>query len=116
MKVYDLRAMGAVLSLCGVIVMGTAGSAECQMGGAASPAQMVKGDVLDIEEGDVYVIKDITGHETRLHVNKETQMEDRIKVGDKIEAQVTSDGHVKSIRVHIPDGAPIKPMSPGQVP
>ena len=61
----------------------------------------VKGDVLLIE-GEYYFVKDTTGHEVRLHVNSETKSEDKIKVGDKIEARVTSSGHAKSITLQIP--------------
>ena len=35
-------------------------------------------------------------------LNNETKLEDRIKVGDKIEAMVTSEGHARSITVQIP--------------
>jgi hypothetical protein len=112
MSFYDLRLMGMVLSLSGLMVIGMAGSAMCQATGeSATPAQIVKGDVLDME-GEFYMVKDISGHEMRLHVNKDTKMEDRIKVGDKIEAQVTSEGHVKSIRIQIPDAPSSRPISP----
>lgn len=61
----------------------------------------IKGDVQMIE-GEFYFVKDTTGHQVRLHVNNETQLEDRIKVGDKIEARVTSEGHATSIMLQIP--------------
>jgi hypothetical protein len=112
MSVRDLRLMGMVLSLSGLVVMGMASSAMCQASGeSATPAQVVKGDVLDMD-GEFYVVKDISGHEVRLHVSKDTKMEDRIKVGDKIEAQVTSEGHVKSIRIQIPDALSSRPIPP----
>ena len=60
--------------------------------GAASDLT-IKGDVQMIE-GEFYFVKDTTGHQVRLHVNNETKLEDRIKVGDKIEARVTPEGHV----------------------
>jgi hypothetical protein len=71
-------------------------------GAPAAGAHMVKGDVLNIE-GDQLILKDVSGHEISLHVNQETRMEDRVKVGDKVEAQVTSNGHVASVRVQLPD-------------
>ncbi len=112
MSVRDLRLMGMVLSLSGLVVMGMAGSAMCQVSGeSATPAQIVKGDVLDMD-GEFYMVKDISGHEMRLHVSKDTKMEDRIKVGDKIEAQVTSEGHAKSIRIQIPDAPSSRPIPP----
>ncbi len=64
----------------------------------AMPEQIVKGDVL-MTEGEFYIVKDITGHEVRLHVNKETKLDGtvKVKVGDKIEARVTPEGHATSI-------------------
>lgn len=72
--------------------------------------QIVKGDVL-MREGEFYIVKDITGHEVRLHVNKETKLDGVIKVGDKIEARVTSEGHATSITSQLPQNgtAPVLP-------
>jgi ribosomal 50S subunit-recycling heat shock protein len=68
------------------------------------------GDV-QIIEGEFYFIKDTTGHQVRLHVNNnETQLGDRIKVGDKIEARVTSEGHATSITVQIPQNDTASPL------
>ncbi|MGQ0812787.1 MAG: hypothetical protein ACT4OO_16385 [Nitrospiraceae bacterium] len=72
----------------------------------ATPQQIVKGDLL-MTEGEFYVLKDITGHEVRLHVNSETKMEGKVKTGDKIEAHVTPDGHATSIT--LPLAAPVLP-------
>ncbi len=58
---------------------------------ATSPEHTIKGDV-QLIEGEIYSIKDISSHERRLRMNGETTAEDRIKVGDKIDADVTSDG------------------------
>jgi hypothetical protein len=75
------------------------------------PEQIVKGDVL-LKEGEFYVIKDITGHEIRVHVSPETKMDGAIKTGDKIEAKVTSDGHAISMRVPLPGENPPAATSP----
>ena len=79
----------------------------------AMPEQIVKGDVL-MTEGEFYIVKDITGHEVRLHVNKETKMDGKVKVGDKIEAKVTPEGHATSITLQIPQSgtAPVVPSRP----
>ena len=69
----------------------------------------IMGDVQMIE-GEFYFVKDTTGHQVRLHVNNETQLEDRIKVGDKIEARVTSEGHATSITVQIPQNGTASPL------
>jgi hypothetical protein len=72
--------------------------------------QIVRGDVL-MKEGDFYIVKDITGHEVRLHVNKDTKLDGTVKVGDKIEALVTSEGHATSLTVQVPQNgtAPVMP-------
>jgi uncharacterized protein YdeI (BOF family) len=77
-----------------------------QAPGRSSPAaDVIRGDVLNIE-GDTYIIKDVTGHEVNLRVDAQTQHEDRIKVGDKVEAQVSSDGHAQTIRIALPNDMP----------
>ena len=70
--------------------------------GVDGAARVVHGDVLNIE-GNEYVLKDISGHEIRLRVDSSTRLQDRIKVGDKVEAQTTADGRAISIRVKLPD-------------
>lgn len=74
--------------------------------------QVVKGDVL-MREGEFYIVKDTTGHEVRLHVNKETKLDGHVKVGDKIEARVTSEGHATSLMVQIPQNG-TTPVMPGR--
>ena len=48
----------------------------------------VKGDLLKIE-GEFYVVKEMSGKEIRLHVDKTTALDGAIKVGDKVEVQAT---------------------------
>jgi uncharacterized protein YdeI (BOF family) len=64
---------------------------------APSAAQSLKGEVLKIE-GDNYTIKDASGKEVRIHVDKTTKTEGALKVGDKVEAQTTPAGHATSIK------------------
>ena len=64
---------------------------------AALSTQTVNGDLLKIE-GEFYVVKDILGKETRLHVDKTTTMDGSINVGEKVEAQATDKNHALSIR------------------
>ena len=72
----------------------------------------VKADVM-YWEGEEVVVKDISGRELRLRVTAETKITGvaggRLKTGDKVAAQVASDGHALSIAVQIPDGG----MVPG---
>jgi len=88
----------------------------------AMPEQIVKGDVL-MTEGEFYIVKDITGHEVRLHVDKETKLDGtvKVKVGDKIEARVTPEGHAMSITLQFPQNGttpvvPSRPNIPSTVP
>jgi hypothetical protein len=76
---------------------------------AAASDLTIRGDVQMIE-GEFYFVKDTTGHQVRLHVNNETKLEDRIKVGDKIEARVTSEGHATSITLQIPQDSTVPPL------
>jgi hypothetical protein len=76
---------------------------------AESSNLTIKGDV-QLIEGEFYFVRDTTGHEIRLHVNNETTLEDRVKVGDKIEARVTSEGHATSITLQIPPSSPAPPL------
>jgi hypothetical protein len=60
-------------------------------------ASVVKGELLKIQ-GEFYTVKDTTGNEVRLHVNKETKMEIPVNVGDKVEAERTASDHAVSIK------------------
>lgn len=77
-----------------------------------SATSAVKADVL-YWEGDEVIVKEVSGRELRLRVTAETKITGvaggRLKTGDKIAAQVASDGHALSIAVQIPDGG----MAPG---
>lgn len=73
----------------------------------------VKADVL-YWEGEEVVVKEVSGREVRLRVTAETKIEGvaggRLKTGDKIAAQVTSDGLALSIALQLPDsGAGVIP-------
>jgi len=86
--------------LTGLVVLAVLlgfGTGTVSFGADPKPAQTVKGDLLKIE-GEFYVVKDAAGKEVRLHVNKETKLEGAPKAGDKIEAQVTAEGHANSIK------------------
>ena len=57
----------------------------------------IKGDLLSIK-GDVWVIKDIFGRLVYLHVDKTTQRERFLVLGQKIEADVIPDVRVVALR------------------
>lgn len=60
-------------------------------------SQTIKGDLLSIK-GDVYVIKDIAGRMTYLHVDKNTKRERLLVPGEKIEADVIPGVRVVAVR------------------
>ena len=61
----------------------------------AAGSKIVEGDLLKIE-GEFYTVHDTAGHEVRLHVDKTTHLEGgEFKVGDKVEAYVTDQGHAR---------------------
>ena len=65
--------------------------------GKSGAAQTIKGEVLKIE-GENYTIKDASGKEVSIHVDKTTKTQGALKVGDKVEAQATAEGHATSIK------------------
>ncbi len=109
MKHLNILVMAVMLSVGMLPPVYAADSPPTGSSNAASPERTVKGDV-QLIEGEYYFIKDISGHEMRLHVNGETKLVERIKVGDKIEAKVTAEGHAMSIMVQIPQNGSVPPL------
>ena len=88
-----------------ILFFSVATPAEALEGSQPTAVIAVNGDVL-YWEGEEIVMKEISGREVRLHVTAETKIEGvagRLKTGDKIAAQVGSDGHALSITLQIPD-------------
>ena len=70
----------------------------------ASPADFpqpafpfVKGELMQIE-GEFYTLRDAEGKEVRVHVDKGTNMDKGLRIGDVIEVQRTLPGHAISIK------------------
>lgn len=63
---------------------------------ASSPCRDVVGEIIKVEES--YWIKMPDGKETHMRVSADTKMDARVKVGDPIAAQLTSDGDADSIK------------------
>lgn len=87
---------------------------EAIEGSQSNAATEVKGDVL-YWDADELVIKEMSGREARLRVTAETKIDGasgRLKTGDKIAAQVTSEGRALSITLQIPDSG-VAPTPPG---
>lgn len=110
MKHLTILIVAAALSLGVTLPVRAADSSSPVPSQIASTQQTVKGDV-QLIEGEFYFVKDTSGHEVRLHVNGETKLEDRIKVGDKIEARLTPDGHAMSVLLQIPQNGTAPPFS-----
>ena len=72
----------------------------------SSATSTVKADVM-YWEGEEVIVKEVSGRELRLRVTAETKITGvaggRLKTGDKIAAQVASDGRALSIALQIPD-------------
>lgn len=57
---------------------------------------VLQGRLLKIE-GESYTVKDAAGKEVLLRVGKDTLVDGRIKVGDKIDAQVGPEGYALTV-------------------
>jgi hypothetical protein len=102
--------MPILLALFLVLTVVTSSQAAEEVQPAVTTA--VKADVM-YWEGDEVIVKEVSGRELRLRVTAETKVTGvaggRLKTGDKVAAQIASDGHALSIAVQIPDGG----MVPG---
>jgi uncharacterized protein YdeI (BOF family) len=78
--------------------MGSEGQTSPGMGsGAQTPGRSIEGEILSVQD-DIYVVKDSTGAEVSLHVDDSTKKSDKLEEGDRIEAEVTADGHALSLK------------------
>ena len=59
------------------------------------PCQNVTGEVIRIEES--YWIKDMNGQEVHMRVTGDTKLDALPRVGDKVSAQVRSDGNAEAL-------------------
>ena len=66
-----------------------------------SDAERLKGKLLKIDN-EFYVVETTPGKESRIHVGKDTKMDGSSRIGDWIEAQVTPEGHARSIKKSAP--------------
>ncbi len=62
-----------------------------------SSSQTVQGEVLIISD-DLFVVKSREGQGLALSLSERTKVEKGVRVGDKVEATVTSDGTALSIK------------------
>ena len=59
---------------------------------------IVQGILMQID-GPFYIIKDSTGKEQRVHVDKNTIIIGKILPGAKVKAEVTQDGHAFAVAI-----------------
>jgi hypothetical protein len=62
---------------------------------ASRPCHQLTGEVVKIEES--YWIKDATGQEIHMKVTRDTKMDSLPRLGEKITAEVTSNGEAQAI-------------------
>lgn len=62
----------------------------------ANGSGVLQGQLLKID-GEVYVVKDAGGKEVRLNVGKNTAIDARVKVGDKVDVQMGADGQAVTV-------------------
>ena len=101
MKKLIRQFMFAMILSAGIAPLSYAAGDMTAPGSMAAPgmqAAVVKGDLLKVD-GDFYVVKDPTGKEIRLHVDKTSKLDGAaFKAGDKIEAQATDKDHALSMK------------------
>ena len=102
----------AIISVGLVALLGT--RAEAQSPSTSSPSMIVIGEVSQIE-GEFHMAKDLQGQDTldivdksyvitdqagkelRLELRDDTKVLNRVNPGDKIEAQISFEGHTLSV-------------------
>ena len=97
-KLIGLFVFAMILS-AGMASLSYAAGDMAAPGEMAAPGSqaVVKGDLLKID-GEFYVVKDMSGKEIRLHVDKTSKLEGAFKAGDKIEAQASEKNHAVSMK------------------
>jgi len=92
-----LLGFAAILSV-GTALLTYAAEPMAMPGEMAPPGpRIITGDLLKID-GEFYVVKEVSGKEVRLHVDKSSKLEGTFQTGDKIEAEASAQGHALSIK------------------
>ena len=94
----SISVLAMLVALGMISVSNAADPSDKSMGkSSAAAGQTIKGEVQKVE-GENYTIKDASGKEVRIHVDKSTKTQGALKVGDKVEAETTSEGHAISVK------------------
>ena len=113
MKFLNMTNVAMAIATAGLIlVLGTL--AEARSRSESSASKIVTGEVAQVEGGfhrttdllgmdtldivdKVYVITDQAGREVRLELSDDTKIRSRVIPGDRIEAEISSEGHTLSV-------------------
>ena len=109
MKTGVILFVGALGLTVGIAVLAVAEDKAPGAGPSLNPGQaqgfrIVQGEVLKME-GNTYLVRDETGQEVRLTVNKDSKVTTAFEVGDRIVAQVSDQGIVTLINKSAQPGA-----------
>lgn len=106
------RAFMTVAGICTLSLLGSmpilspaGGGQAMKEQGSSREGMTVKGELLRIDK-DMYVVKDRSGKEVRLHVDRSTDISGTLNPGDTVEAKVTEEGHALSIKQAHKDAQP----------
>ncbi len=80
-----------------LFIFGLTTASFVQSAPTAEGSPVVQGTLMKID-GPFYVIKDNTGKEQRVHVDKSTLIIGKIQLGAKVKAEVTNDGHASALK------------------
>ena len=97
MRTWMSRVMGVAVFLCW-LTMAWDQPAVAAKADNASAGGVVKGEVLIVTD-DFYLIKERNGKGVQVHLDKSTKRNGTIKLGDSVEAQVSTDGRALSIKL-----------------
>ena len=89
------RILGVLTILC---IFGLTPASFVQSAPTANEGSpVVQGTLMKID-GPFYVIKDNTGIEQCVHVDKSTLIIGKIQIGAKVKAEVTNEGHASALK------------------
>lgn len=100
MNINRVKITGGVLLLAVIMSSNSQGLAATSLSLPApsgTVSETVKGEVI-MAADQVLVLKDGAGRGVLVQVSKTTQFDGTVKVGDKVEAQVSRDGQALSIK------------------
>src|SRR5262245_41587316 len=83
--------------LCGLALLLSVAAAIAQAPNDPTRFRTIKGEVTHVGYA-YYFVKEADGTELRMHTDNTTQMMGQLKLGDRIEAEVTDQNHARRMR------------------